>query len=154
VHVDVPLPMTLLIRATFGAREQTLNDAVAFFDGLGAEDEHRTGVVFTTELLDRFIESYRTVENQGEQLRLRVKQANVTEIFASETLQPERRYLKLFTLNVKFDGIRRTIRNGTFEKSLYLSHDIELTGVVMIDVELAEIVDRRERVNRLMMERQ
>lgn len=44
--VEVPLamlllPIALLVGAMLGACEQALNDAIAFVDGRGAEDEHR-----------------------------------------------------------------------------------------------------------------
>ena len=61
--------------------------------------------------------------------------------------------MKLFALDVKFDRIRRWMRNGTFEELLNLSNDIVLIRLRVIDVEMAEKIDGRKGVNGLMMER-
>jgi hypothetical protein len=149
------IQLTLFVGTMFGACEETLNDSIAFFDRRGTKDEHRTGIVFVVEGRQMIVvHSHRTVENQGEETRLSVKQTNVAEILAGQRSKPEGSDSKLFALNVEFDRRGRRTENRTFEELLDFTDQITLRVRMMIDVEMTEKVNRRERVDRLMMEGQ
>lgn len=106
------------------------------------------------ELLDVLVGANRAVEHEGEERRLRVEQAHVAEVFAGEEVKPERTDLELLALDVELHLVRGGIENRAFEELLRALDQVGLVAVVVLDVEVAEEVDARERVQRLVLERQ
>ena len=154
MFIQVMFSLTLFVGTMLRSREETLNDSIAFFDRRRSKDEHRTGVVLVVKGLHSFVDPHRTVENQGEETRLSVKETNVTEVFARQGPEPQRSDLELFALHVELDGCGRRTENRTFEELLDFPDQIALRGWMMIDVEIAEEIDRGESVDRLVMEGQ